>query len=93
MIAANRHDMHAIRIYDKVDAQLPDIGLIQMHDAETGNNMWVDTSIERVRRRYAEVWQAQTEGLNSLWLKTGTKNVAIRTDEDYVKKLMKLFDR
>lgn len=92
MIAANRHDMHAIRIYDKVDAQLPDIGLIQMHDAETGNNMWVDTSIERVRRRYAEVWQAQTEGLNSLWLKTGTKNVAIRTDEDYVKKLMKLFD-
>ena len=93
MIAANRHDMHAIRIYDKVDAQLPDIGLMQMHDAETGNNMWVDTSIERVRRRYAEVWQAQTEGLNSLWLKTGTKNVAIRTDEDYVKKLMKLFDR
>lgn len=92
MIAANRHDMHAIRIYDKVDAQLPDIGLMQMHDAETGNNMWVDTSIERVRRRYAEVWQAQTEGLNSLWLKTGTKNVAIRTDEDYVKKLMKLFD-
>lgn len=92
MIAANRHDMHAIRIYDKVDARLPDIGLIQMHDAETGNNMWVDTSIERVRRRYAEVWQAQTEGLNSLWLKTGTKNVAIRTDEDYVKKLMKLFD-
>lgn len=93
MIAANRHDMHAIRIYDKVDAQLPNIGLMQMHDAETGNNMWVDTSIERVRRRYAEVWQAQTEGLNSLWLKTGTKNVAIRTDEDYVKKLMKLFDR
>lgn len=92
MIAANRHDMHAIRIYDKVDAQLPNIGLMQMHDAETGNNMWVDTSIERVRRRYAEVWQAQTEGLNSLWLKTGTKNVAIRTDEDYVKKLMKLFD-
>lgn len=92
LIATNRHDMHAIRIYDKVDAALPDVGLVLLHDAETGKDSWVDTSIEAVRKGYGERWQKQSEALDSLWLKTGTKNVAIRTDEDYVKKLMKLFD-
>ena len=91
LIAGNRHDMHAIRLYDPVDAALPDIGLILLHDAETGRDRWVDTSLGSVRRAYSRRWQENTERLDDLLLRTGTNHIAMRTDEDYVKKLMQLF--
>jgi uncharacterized protein (DUF58 family) len=91
LIAGNRHDMHAIRLYDPVDAALPDIGLILLHDAETGRDRWVDTSLGSVRQAYSRRWQENTERLDDLLLRTGTNHIAMRTDEDYVKKLMQLF--
>ena len=91
LIAGNRHDMHAIRLYDPVDAALPNIGLIQLHDAETGRNHWVNTSLSSVRQAYSRRWQQNTERLDDLLLRTGTNHISMRTDEDYVKKLMQLF--
>ena len=91
LIAGNRHDMHAIRLYDPVDAALPNIGLIQLHDAETGRNHWVNTSLSSVRQAYSRRWQQNTERLDDLLLRTGTTHISMRTDEDYVKKLMQLF--
>lgn len=91
LIAGNRHDMHAIRLYDPVDAALPNIGLIQLHDAETGRNHWVNTSLSSVRQAYTRRWQQNTERLDDLLLRTGTNHISMRTDEDYVKKLMQLF--
>ena len=91
LIAGNRHDMHAIRLYDPVDAALPNIGLIQLHDAETGRNHWVNTSLSSVRQDYSRRWQQNTERLDDLLLRTGTNHISMRTDEDYVKKLMQLF--
>ena len=91
MITANRHDLNLIQIYDRRDAELPDVGLLKVKDAETGKRVWVDTALQTVRDNYAAEWKAQQEHLETLMTKTGTKSVAIRTDEDYVKALMHLF--
>ncbi|MBQ0154209.1 MAG: DUF58 domain-containing protein [Bacteroidales bacterium] len=91
MVASNRHDLNVIRIYDRRDAELPDMGLVQFVDAETGEPMWVDTSSKETRMTYAREWNMTSEALRVLFNKTGTNTVAIRTDNDYVKALMKLF--
>ncbi len=91
MVASNRHDLNVIRIYDRRDAELPDMGLVQFMDAETGEPMWVDTSSKETRISYAREWNMTSEALRVLFNKTGTNTVAIRTDNDYVKALMKLF--
>lgn len=91
MVASNRHDLNVIRIYDRRDAELPDMGLVQFMDAETGEPMWVDTSSKETRMTYARDWNMTSEALRILFSKTGTNTVAIRTDNDYVKALMKLF--
>ncbi len=91
MVASNRHDLNVIRIYDRRDAELPDMGLVQFMDAETGEPMWVDTSSRETRMTYAREWNMTSEALRVLFNKTGTNTVAIRTDNDYVKALMKLF--
>ena len=91
MIAANRHDLNVIRVYDRFDMEMPNIGLIKMHDAETGKNEWIDTSVSSLRTRYAEYRQKQQDALSVLWTKTGIENVQLRTDDDYVKALKQLF--
>lgn len=91
MITANRHDISLIQIYDRRDAELPNIGLIKLKDAETGERIWADTAVQAVRDNYTADWQNQQQHLDALLTKTGTRNVAIRTDEDYVKALMTLF--
>lgn len=92
MVAANRHDMNVIQIYDRRDAELPNIGLLKLKDAETGERMYVDTALSSVREGYASAWRKQQEKLDLLLTKTGTRNVSVRTDEDYVKALMRLFE-
>lgn len=91
MIAANRHDVNLIQIYDPRDAELPDVGLLKVKDAETGQRLWIDTAVASVREHYAEMWTKQQERLDALLTKTGTNNISIRTDEDYVKAMMRLF--
>lgn len=91
MIASNRHDVNLIQIYDRRDATLPNIGLVQFMDAETHQPLWVDTAAQEVRLSYERQWREQQEQLKDLLTKTGTNTISIRTDEDYVKALMKLF--
>lgn len=91
MIAANRHDISAIQIYDRRDAELPNVGLLKLKDAETGARIWVDTALEATRTAYANAWREQQENIETLFTKTGTNHVSVRTDEDYVKALMRLF--
>lgn len=91
MIASNRHDLNAIQIYDQRDAYLPNIGLVQFLDAETHQPMWVDTASADLRHSYEKQWREQQGLLKDLFTKTGTNSIACRTDEDYVKALMKLF--
>ena len=90
-IASRKHDLSAIQIYDRRDAELPDVGLVKLRDPETGARVWADTSLESVRAAYAKAWRNQQEALENVYTKTGMNNVSVRTDEDYVKALMRLF--
>ena len=90
-IASRKHDLSAIQIYDRRDAEMPNVGLIKVRDAETGKRMWVDTAFRSTRNAYAKAWRDQQAALETVYTKTGMNNISIRTDEDYVKKLMQLF--
>lgn len=91
LVASNRHEINAIQIYDCRETELPDVGLVKFHDAETGNTLWIDTSLASVRQDYAQSWSSQQDKLYQLFTRTGVDHVSVRTDEDYVKALMHLF--
>ena len=91
VIASRKHDLSAIQIYDRRDAELPNVGLIKLRDAETGARVWVDTWLDDTRSAYAQAWRNQQAALENVFTKTGMNHVSMRTDEDYVKKLMQLF--
>ena len=87
----HKHDLSIVQVYDRRDAQMPNVGLLKLRDAETGKRFWVDTASKTVRDTYNNRWTAQQNAQNNLFTRTGTTCVSIRTDEDYVKALMKLF--
>ena len=91
LIAAHRHAISLIQIYDQRDAALPKVGLIKVKDAETQEDVWLDTAVDSVRQAYAQSWRNQQQRLENLLTRTGTNHIAIRTNEDFVKKLMILF--
>jgi hypothetical protein len=64
---------------------------VKFHDAETGGDLWVDTSVSSVRHDYAQSWCTNQEMIQQLFTRTGVDHVSVRTDEDYVKALMHLF--
>ncbi len=91
-IASNKHDIVAIRIYDPLESELPNVGFIKVADAESGEEKWIDTSLKSVRRRYADWWKEHTEKVTGSFVKSGVDTAVIRTDEDYVKPLIKMFE-
>lgn len=91
MVASNRHELHAIQVYDRRDSELPRVGLLKLHDAETGQDLWIDTDLSSVRNHYHEAWMRNQTDMENLYTKTGTSHISIRTDEDYVRALMHLF--
>ena len=91
MIASNRHEVNAIQIYDRREAELPDVGLVKFHDAESGEDLWVDTAVASIRNAYAQAWRDAQNEIDQLFTRTGVHHVSVRTDEDYVKTLMQLF--
>ena len=90
-IANRKHDVVAIQVYDRRLAELPKVGLIKMRDAESGEEMFVDTSSSKVQAAQREWWRRQREKLEETLKKSGVDSVSIRTDQDYVKALMNLF--
>ncbi len=91
VIASRKHDLSAIQIYDRRDAEMPNVGLLKVRDPETGARVWADTSLASVRNAYGQAWRDQQAALETVYTKTGMNHVSMRTDEDYVKKLMMLF--
>ena len=91
VIASRKHDLSAIQIYDRRDAELPNVGLLKVRDPESGARVWADTSLASVRNAYAQAWRDQQTALETVYTKTGINHVSMRTDEDYVKALMRLF--
>jgi uncharacterized protein (DUF58 family) len=93
MIASKKHDVVAIQVYDRREAEIPDIGYVKLREAETGKDLWVDTSNRTVRELYTKNWRQQQQKLTQIFKRTGVDNVSVRTDEDYVRSLMTLFKK
>lgn len=90
-VAVNRHDLSVINIYDPRERELPDVGLVRVKDAETGEELWVDTSSKAVRNHYNSWSTGVFQQAKTLFNKFNVDNVSINTDQDYVKGLITLF--
>lgn len=92
-IANKKHDLVALRIYDKRELELPDIGLVKMVDAETGTLKWIDTSDKNVRIHFAANAKKREAHLKDLFRKSGVDSANINTAESYITPLINLFKR
>lgn len=92
-IANRKHDVVALQVYDQRMAELPDVGIMKLKDAESGEEIYVDTSSKAVRRAHHEWWVKYQLYLKGVFAKCSIDSVSVRTDEDYVKALMNLFQK
>ena len=92
-IAGSKHDLVGIRVWDRREAELPDVGIVELEDAETGRKVWVDTSSRRVREHYAESWAQRDAAITELLRRNRIDTAMIPTDGDYVVELIKLFKK
>jgi uncharacterized protein (DUF58 family) len=92
-VIGSRHDVIGLKVYDKMDSQLPDIGLVKVEDPETGQTQWLDTSDKIVRHAYHQNFIEQSAKCQHIFKKAGADLLHVRTDEDYVKILQKFFLR
>lgn len=92
-IAGRKHDLVALRVYDKREEELPDIGLTRLYNKEKDTRKWVDTSSKKVREHYRKWWLKHEEYLGKLFLKSGVDAAHFNTGQDYVKPLVNLFKR
>lgn len=92
-IANRKHDIVAIQVYDRRETELPAVGLMKVRDAETGQERWIDSSSKRVREAYRSWWDKRQAEMNAAFQKSRIDAVSIRTEDDYVKALLALFDK
>ena len=92
-IANRKHDIVAIQVYDRRETELPAVGLMKVCDAETGQERWIDSSSKRVREAYCTWWDKRQAEMNAAFQKSRIDAVSIRTEDDYVKALLALFDK
>ena len=90
-IANRKHDIVAIQVYDRRLAELPNVGLMKVRDAETGHEQWIDTSSARLRNAHHAWWKERQVRLTEIFTKSNVDAVSVRTDQDYVKSLLNLF--
>ncbi len=90
-VANRKHDIVAIQVYDRRMADLPDVGLMKVCDAETGHEQYIDTSSRKVRQAHHDWWKNRQNALQRMFTKSNVDSVSIRTDQDYVSSLMTLF--
>ena len=93
LVAARKHDLVGLRLYDSRMASLPDVGLLKIVDAETGHEQFIDTSSRAVRQQQQAWWRTEEQRLDTLFRKNGVDYASIATHADYVKPLMNLFAR
>ena len=92
VIANRKHDLIALRVYDKRETELPPVGLMKVKDAETGERLWIDTDDRRWRMLYKNLWDENRLKLQHLLMKAGVDKVSIDVSEgDYIKALIGLF--
>ena len=90
-IASGKHDVVALRISDRREKEMPDVGFIKVLNPETGREQWTDTSSSAVRKDYAAQWKRHDEAVASAFVSCGVDMASISTGEDYIKPLISLF--
>ena len=92
-IANRKHDVVALRVYDPRENQLPPVGMMYLRDAETGEQMWVNTSDKKLREAYEKYAFVREKELDAIFKRSGVDVANIRSDEDYVRALITLFKK
>ena len=92
-VAVSRHDLSVIQVYDPLERKMPDVGIIHVKDAESGQSMFVNTSSKRTRQEYDAFFEAVESASSALLGRYAVDSVRIATDEDYVKGLMSFFQK
>ena len=91
-IASNKHDIVALKVYDPLEKAFPNVGLVKVSDSETGAEKWIDTSSKATRDAYEKWWQNHLTLVKNTFKRCGVDSAELRTDLDYVKPLIKLFE-
>ncbi|WP_027137948.1 DUF58 domain-containing protein [Gaetbulibacter saemankumensis] len=92
-IVAGKHDVTGIRVYDKIEEEIPNLGVVQMLDGETGEYMLVNTGSKKVRQNYTRYYRDRVEYFKESFTKSGAGTIDCRVDESYVKKMLGYFKR
>ncbi|SRX72648.1 DUF58 domain-containing protein [Aequorivita antarctica] len=92
-IAARKHDVTGIRVYDKAEENIPSLGMVQMQDQETGELLLVNTGSKSVRNQYYSYHRERVDYFTESFTKSGAGALSCRVDESYVKKLLGYFKR
>ncbi|AWM13551.1 DUF58 domain-containing protein [Flavobacterium sp. NRK F10] len=90
-IAAKKHDVTGIRVFDRREEALPNIGMVNMLDAETRETLWVDTNSKAVRQNYEKYYHDNVHYFTNTFSRCGAGSVSSRVDESYVTKLLGYF--
>jgi uncharacterized protein (DUF58 family) len=88
-LLAQRHDVVVVRLFDPLEMQLPDLGLLPMRDAETGDYLLVDTHDKSFRRRFAELSEQREQSLRQTLARSGVDALELRTDDDLIESLVR----
>ena len=89
---ARRHEIIAIRLYDPLEMELPDLGLLVMRDAETGERLFVDTHDRAFRKRFAAVAERREQELRSSFRRAGVDALELSTNDDLVDAILRFAD-
>lgn len=90
-IAAKKHDLTGIRVFDPMEESLPNLGMVPMIDAETGKMKWINTFSKNIRRMYSMRYAKHVNNFEELFKKNGAGHLSCSVEESYVKKLLKYF--
>ena len=90
-IANRKHDVVAIRVYDKLSTELQPVGLMKVRDPEVGEDRWINSSSRKAREAYRAWWNGLSEKMDAACRQGGVDSVSISTESDYVKSLLQLF--
>ena len=90
-VLGKQHDLIAISVSDPREVSMPDVGLIELEDAETGEMVMIDTGSAAVRRHYENLGRQRAERLERIFDSMGVDHIDVRTDHDYVRDIVRFF--
>jgi len=90
-IVSKKHDLTGIKVYDKFEEFIPNLGLVQMFDQELGEIKLIDTSSSKIRKNYKNQMSLNFKKFNDVFTRNGAGTISCRTDESYIKKLLNYF--